>query len=212
MATNTTNYNLVKPDTTDKVNISQINGNMDILDTQLKAVDNAKQPLLTFDDYPTYQSTNPVTSGGIYTALEDKQDTLTYDLTPTANSQNSLLSGAVYNALAKQATLSAQGNQETYTFKAGYFPAIKTGDKKAYASVAMPKYSNATGWTIQPASTTDIVIIDSSGIEYAVSSIDLDFVGGFAGNFSITTSDSLPNTPIALKFKANINFTNYGRG
>lgn len=211
MATQTTNYGLTKPETSDKVNIAQINGNMDILDTQLKAVDNAKQPLLTFDDYPTYQSTNPVTSGGVYTALEGKQPLLTYDQVPTANSQNILNSGKIYTALANQSTLSAQGGQ-TYNFKLGYHPAIKTADKKAYASVAMPKYSNATGWTIQPASTTDIVIIDSSGIEYAVSSIDLDFVGGFAGNFSITTSDSLPNTPIALKFKANINFTNYGRG
>lgn len=211
MATNTTNYNLVKPDTTDKVNITQINGNMDILDTQLKAVDNAKQPLLTFDDYPTYQSTNPVISGGVYTALEGKQPLLTYDQAPTANSQNILNSGKIYTALANQSTLSAQGGQ-TYNFKLGYHPAIKTADKKAYASVAMPKCSNATGWTIQPSSTDNIVIVDSSGTEYAVSSIDLDFVGGFSGNFSITTSVSLPNTPIALKLKANTDFVNYGRG
>jgi hypothetical protein len=38
MATTTPNYDLVKPDFTDVVDISDINGNMDILDTTIKAV------------------------------------------------------------------------------------------------------------------------------------------------------------------------------
>ena len=38
MATNTPNYNLVKPDLTDIVDIADINGNMDIIDTTIKAV------------------------------------------------------------------------------------------------------------------------------------------------------------------------------
>lgn len=211
MATSTTNYGLTKPDTTDKVNISQLNGNMDILDTQLKAIDDAKQPLLTFDDTPTLNSTNPVTSSGIMSALNLRQLTLTFDNVPTSASENSLTSGAIYTALGDTSTLKAQAGQ-TYNFKLGYHPAIKTADKKAYASVTMPRFSNATGWTIQPSSTANIVIVDNSGTEYAVSSIDLDFVGGFSGNFSITTSVSLPNTPIALKLKANTDFVNYGRG
>ena len=37
---------------------------------------NGKQDALTFDSAPTENSTNPVTSGGVYTALTDKQDTL----------------------------------------------------------------------------------------------------------------------------------------
>lgn len=36
-----------------------------------------KQDTLTFDSAPTEDSTNPVTSGGVFTALESKQDTLT---------------------------------------------------------------------------------------------------------------------------------------
>jgi len=36
-----------------------------------------KQDTLTFDAEPTEDSTNPVTSGGVFTALEGKQDTLT---------------------------------------------------------------------------------------------------------------------------------------
>lgn len=37
---------------------------------------NAKQNALTFDDAPTQNSSNPVKSGGIYTALSGKQDTI----------------------------------------------------------------------------------------------------------------------------------------
>lgn len=36
MATNTTNYNLAKPDLTDFADIRVLNGNMDIIDEQLK--------------------------------------------------------------------------------------------------------------------------------------------------------------------------------
>ena len=42
MATNTTNYNLVKPDSNDYIDIGVINGNMDIIDTQLKNIDTNK--------------------------------------------------------------------------------------------------------------------------------------------------------------------------
>lgn len=211
MATNTTNYNLVKPDTTDKVNISQINGNMDILDTQLKAVDNAKQPLLTFDDYPTYQSTNPVTSWGVYTALGEKQPLLNYDQEPTANSQKIVNSGNIYKALANQSTLSAQSGQ-TYTFSAGYFPAIKTAGTTAYACVPMPKFANSSGWTITALSTSDIVVIDTAGNEIAVATATLDYMTGFAGNLRVTTQATLPDTPIGIRFKSSVAFINYGKG
>ena len=42
MATLTTNYQLKKPATSDSVSIADINNNMDIVDTQMKAIDNAK--------------------------------------------------------------------------------------------------------------------------------------------------------------------------
>lgn len=58
-----------------------------------------KQNMLTFDAEPTDSSTNPVTSGGVYTALAGKQDTLTWDNTPTEDSDNAISSGAVYDAL-----------------------------------------------------------------------------------------------------------------
>jgi len=38
MATTTTNYALVKPDLNDNVDIGDINGNMDTIDTTMKAI------------------------------------------------------------------------------------------------------------------------------------------------------------------------------
>lgn len=83
-----------------------------------------KQSTLSFDSAPTENSTNPVTSGGvytaieaaktvvddaisstssnpvqnsvIYTALEGKQSTLSFDTAPTENSTNPVTSGGVY--------------------------------------------------------------------------------------------------------------------
>ena len=62
-----------------------------------------KQDALTFDNSPTANSTNPVTSGGIKTALDAKQDNLTVDQTPTASSANPVSSGGVYTALETKA-------------------------------------------------------------------------------------------------------------
>ena len=47
------------------------------------------------DTTPTENSTAPVTSGGVYTALVTKQDTLTFDNTPTASSNNPVKSGGI---------------------------------------------------------------------------------------------------------------------
>ena len=58
-----------------------------------------KQDSLTFDPSPTSGSLNPVTSDGIYTALQDKQDTLTFDTAPTSGSTNPVQSGGIYSAL-----------------------------------------------------------------------------------------------------------------
>lgn len=66
------------------------------------------QAQLTFDTEPTEDSTNPVESGGVYSALASKQDTLTIDATPTENSSNPVQSGGTYTALA--------GKQDTLTF------------------------------------------------------------------------------------------------
>lgn len=109
----------------DLVNKPKIN-NVELSENKT-ASDLGLQEKLTFDNTPTSGSSNPVTSGGIYTALQNvdidvdstldatsenpvqnkvvkaaldgKQDTLTIDNTPTQNSTNPIQSGAVYTAL-----------------------------------------------------------------------------------------------------------------
>jgi hypothetical protein len=82
--------------------LSYIDGATSNLQLQI----NGKQNTLTFDSTPTSGSSNPATSGGIYTALGTKQATLTFDSTPTVSSSNPCTSGGIYTALGtKQATL-----------------------------------------------------------------------------------------------------------
>lgn len=85
-----------------------------------------KQGTLTFDSVPTENSTNPVKSGGIFTALAskadtstvtalsdtvgtlsgtvaNKQDALTFDSAPVSGSANPVTSGGVFTALSTKA-------------------------------------------------------------------------------------------------------------
>ena len=82
---------------------------INLLGEQVDGIDEnirGKQDALTFDDTPTAESDNPVTSGGIKTALDTKQGTLTFDDTPTAGSDNPVKSKGIKSALdTKQDTL-----------------------------------------------------------------------------------------------------------
>ena len=72
-----------------------------------------KQDVLTFDSTPTTSSTNPVTSGGVKTALDAKQNTLTFDSAPTASSTNPVTSGGVKTALDAKADAIALTSEAT---------------------------------------------------------------------------------------------------
>lgn len=61
----------------------------------LDSSDLGLQSALTFDDSPTQASSNPVKSGGVYTALGGKQDTLTFDNAPTEGSLNPVTSDGI---------------------------------------------------------------------------------------------------------------------
>ena len=52
----------------------------------------------TFDSTPTAGSTNPVTSGGVYTAIQGI-DRYTFDNVPTQGSSNIVTSGSIYTAI-----------------------------------------------------------------------------------------------------------------
>lgn len=73
MSTTTTNLGLTKPELSEQFQLSTWNGNSDIIDTFAGQTNTAlagKQPTLTFDTAPTEDSTNPVTSGGVWEALQ----------------------------------------------------------------------------------------------------------------------------------------------
>ena len=77
------------------------------LDKDLDDLFTEKQDALTFDNAPTQNSSNPVKSGGVYTALNGKQDSLTFDNAPTQSSNNPVTSGGVYTALGNKAALAS---------------------------------------------------------------------------------------------------------
>ena len=58
-----------------------------------------KQDKLTFDAEPAEGSENPVTSGGVYTAIQNATPNLTFDEVPTEGSENLVKSGAIHAAL-----------------------------------------------------------------------------------------------------------------
>lgn len=64
-----------------------------------KSTWSGKQATLTFDDSPTSGSSNPVKSGGVYTALGNKQDTVTFDGTYSASTNKAATVSTVTNAV-----------------------------------------------------------------------------------------------------------------
>lgn len=58
-----------------------------------------KQDKLTFDQTPTAGSQNPVTSDGIYSAIQEATPSIEMDDYPTANSQRAAKSGGIYEKL-----------------------------------------------------------------------------------------------------------------
>lgn len=109
---------------------------------QLKTLGNY-QDKLTFDSTPTAGSTNPVTSGGVKTALDGKQNTLTFDTTPTAGSTNPVTSGGIANAIQQstatggyRSTIPAGSNLNDYTTAGAY---IVENDAIAAQITNMPR-------------------------------------------------------------------------
>ena len=67
--------------------------------TELNNGLSGKQNTLTFDSAPTSGSTNPVTSGGVFSAINSKMDDTPVDDAPTSGSANLVTSGGVYDAI-----------------------------------------------------------------------------------------------------------------
>lgn len=123
---------------------------------QGKALNDSKQDVLTFDSTPTADSANPVTSGGIKTALDGKQGTLTFDATPTTGSTNPVTSGGIADAIT----------QSTASTKSGIVT-MATGTSQIFVR----QYGNVVcigGWVSNATLTanTRTKIADITGISY----------------------------------------------
>lgn len=129
---------------------------------ELKTDSDAKQGTLTFDSAPTSGSTNPVTSGGVYTALASKQGTLTFDSSPTEHSDNLVKSGVIYTALvgkadatATQTALNSKADATaTQTALAGKQNALTAGANITIETVNDALTISATDTTYSAATTS----------------------------------------------------------
>ena len=64
-----------------------------------KTINGSTTDIFTADDAPTAGSKNPVTSGGVKSALDQKQNNLTFDDAPTDGSSNPVKSSGIKSAL-----------------------------------------------------------------------------------------------------------------
>lgn len=115
-----------------------------------------KQDVLTFDATPTASSTNPVESGGVYSALQGKQDTLTFDNAPTANSANPVKSGGVYTAL--------EGKQDV--MQVSTMPSVSEGAGKVYQYVGTTTQDFTHGYfyEVQNGAWANVTVQDGGGV------------------------------------------------
>ena len=165
MSTRTRNYNLIKPDGDDLVNVEDLNENFDEIDSQMRANADGltrKQNALTFDDEPTAGSNNPVKSGGVYSALQEKQDKLTFDNAPVAGSNNPVKSSGVYSALA--------GKQDKLTFDAtptaGSNNPVKSGG--VFSALAGKQSDLTQVPTVSSLLDTDYLFLERGGAIYKI--------------------------------------------
>jgi hypothetical protein len=133
--------------------------------------DPTKQDVLTFDDVPTQGSNNPVKSGGVYTALDNKVDKVAgkgLSANDFTNALKDKLDGidagaevnqnAFSNVVVGSVTVSADSKQDTLTLNAGGLVNI-TGDA-TNDSVTISVDPNHTHITTQ---VLDLVNADSYG-------------------------------------------------
>lgn len=158
--------------------------------TALATLVASKQDLLTFDQTPTANSTNPVTSGGVKAALDGKQGSLTFDSTPTANSTNPVTSGGVKTALdAKQNTLtfdSAPTDSSTNPVTSGGVKTALNNKQDALTFDEEPT-ANSTNPVKSKGIYARLKDLDDR-LERAVSAYDIDQQLTMAVNGSNTTS------------------------
>lgn len=148
-----------------------------------------KQPNLTFDATPTQNSQNPVTSGGIFSALAEKQPNLTFDAAPKQNSQNPVTSGGVFSALA--------GKQPNLTFDAtptqnSQNPVTSGGVHTALSAKAnAASLASHTGNTANPHKVTAAQIGAATPAEISTAIDDISCVGDLRTTIGVPSENWL---------------------
>lgn len=95
--------------------------------------------LLPYDSVPTEDSVFPCTSGGVYSALQNKQQILTFDTVPTYQSTNPVTSDGIYTAVSGK--VSKIGDTMTGTLLA---PTMKVYDASYPMFVLQSSASDAS--------------------------------------------------------------------
>lgn len=128
-------------------------------DAELLRLEQAKQDNLTFDSTPTENSTNPVTSGGVYAAdalLQQAIEAILLLIPSAATALNQLADKAFVNSSISTATATFRGTYNSVTdlhltvdathaqIEAALATAIATADNNDYCFVQIPVSSSST--------------------------------------------------------------------
>lgn len=126
------------------------------------AVANDGSITLPVDSAPTTNSTNLVTSGGVFDALAEKQGTLTFDTTPTSGSTNPVTSGGLYTEAGNLAAgMAILANNNTHAAIASGQYVYVRGHGSLSEGLYMATASIAANGTL---STSNLTAVSGGGL------------------------------------------------
>lgn len=184
MATNTPNYNLVKPELNDFADIRVLNGNMDIIDAQLKKASDID--LSNYATKPDLKNYLPLTGGnltGDLTVLNNRVLYTTKSITDENGnyyyemSDGSVITGGVFTDLNQGGTSGGTNAIDTYAKRVNYLqPINKTligftamllpDDASSFwgnsSACAMLRQPDATGFYIECRSSYSVMLTNTS--------------------------------------------------
>lgn len=178
-----------------------------------------KQNTLTFDNVPTSGSSNPVKSGGVYSALAGKQNTLTFDDAPTNGSNNPVKSGGIYTALGgkiSKLTKIWENSNPSAVFNAQSIPLTVEGEAivvEYYATYDNPEMSRAMkvlhyGANTNVGFTLDIIRATASYIYVHIRGVTISKASASSTAITVAFDDS---DLWALSTSGNSQYTGGGR-
>lgn len=165
----------------------------------LQTTVSGKQDQLTFDTTPISGSTNPVTSGGIYNALQNAQ--VQTDAVPTEGSTKAVQSGGVYTAL--------QGKQDKLTFDSAPTagstnPVTSEGIYNAVQGIGLeiPVLNPTSGNRIFTARCVKVggmlMVSNNSSYRLSVEKADFSQIGSYSFYTATESAYSISGNPLNL--------------